>query len=76
MMSDYYYGAGYGHNIFPGFPMFMQLVLFLIFVFIVFWIVKSGNITSDSAQEILKKRLAKGEITKKEYKELLKEILE
>ncbi len=65
---------GYGHNIFPGFPIVMQLLLFVVFLVIVFWIIKSGSINSDTPQDILKKRLAKGEIKKKEYNELLKEI--
>ena len=65
---------GYGHNVFPGFPIFMQLVLFIMFLAVIIWVVKSGNINSDSPKDILKKRLAKGEIKKKEYNDLLKEI--
>jgi len=69
-----YDGYGYGHNIFLGFPIAMQFLLFLVFLGVIFWIIKSGNMSDDSAGDILKKRLARGEISKKEYKDLLKEI--
>lgn len=71
MMGD---GYGFGHSIFPGFPIFLQLLLFIIFLGVIYWIMNSGNFTNQNAEEILKKRLAKGEITKKEYNEIKKEI--
>lgn len=73
-MHDYY---GFGHMggaFFPGFGIFLQLILFLTFLGIIYWVINSSKTSNESAEEILKKRLAKGEITKKEYNELLKEI--
>lgn len=65
---------GYMHEVFPGFGLLLQLILFVIFLAIIYWVIKSGNLSNQSAEDILKKRLVKSEITKKEYKELLKEI--
>lgn len=65
---------GFGQNIFPGFGIFIQFLLFVIFIAIIYWIMNSGKFTSQNAEDILKKRLAKGEITIKEYNELKKEI--
>lgn len=69
-MVDY----GYMHSIFPGFGILIQLLLFITFLIIIYWVIKSGKIKEESAEEILKKRLARGEITKKEFNELKKEI--
>ena len=59
-----------------GYGWMFQILIFIIFVIIIYWIIKNGNFNkvSDTPEEILKKRLAKGEITKKEFNELLKEI--
>ncbi len=73
-MIDEYMMHGPGQLFFPGFPILMQFLLFLLFLGIVYWLIKSGQISNESPKDILKKRLAKGEITKKEYNELLKEI--
>jgi putative membrane protein len=66
--------TGMGRNFFPGFGIFLQLIIFIIFLGIIYFVVKKGEFASDSAENILKKRLAKGEITKKEFQELKKEI--
>jgi len=65
--------CGYG---FMGFGWIFQIFIFVIFVLIIFWIVKKGNfnLNSQSPKEIIKVRLAKGEITKKEFELLKKEI--
>jgi putative membrane protein len=69
--SDYGIGLG-GHM---GFGIFFQLIIFLGFLAIIYWVITSGNIgKSKNPEEILKTRLAKGEITKKEYHELKKEL--
>lgn len=73
MMYDNY-GMGLGQMFFPGFGILIQLLILGLIFFIVFWVLKSGKINSETPEEILKKRLAKGEITKKEYNELKKEI--
>ncbi len=66
--------VGYMHEVFPGFGLILQLGLFLIFLFVVFWVVKSGNISNESAEDIAKKRFAKGEISKKELNEIFNEL--
>jgi uncharacterized membrane protein len=71
MMHD---GYGLGTMFFPGFGILLQLLIFLGFIGIIYWVLKSGRISNESAEEILKKRLARGDIKKKEYEELLKEI--
>lgn len=75
-MGMSYYGSGMmgGNYLFPGFPILMQLILIGFFFGIVYWIVKSGKFENGTADEILKRRLAKGEISKKEYHDLLNEI--
>lgn len=73
-MMDFYNGGGLGYMFFPGFGMLVQLLLFVTFIMVILWVVKSGRYSEESAEEILKKRLAKGEISKKEYLELRKEI--
>jgi uncharacterized membrane protein len=59
---------------------FFQLVILLLFFVVIWWMLKnSGKFgyktnTGDSAKEILKKRLVNGEITKKKFELLKKEI--
>jgi len=66
------HGVGeYSNNIFPGFGL---LLMTLIFLLIVYWLVNSGKLSNESALDILKKRYVNGEISKKEFHELKKEI--
>lgn len=68
------YGIG-GHLGIPGLGILLQLFIFIGFLAITYWVVRSGNINKNtSPEEILKTRLAKGEITKKQYQELKKEL--
>lgn len=69
-------GSGFG---FPFFP----FLLFLGIIFLI-WAIAARNgsdnieeedTTEESAVEILKKRYAKGEITKRQYREMKKDIL-
>ena len=69
-MMHYYAGQGY----FPFFGVLFHLIPIVLFFLIIYWLVSSSKMSSDSAEEILKKRLARGEITKKEYEILKKEI--
>ena len=64
---------GLGQMFFPGFGFILQILLFIGFLMIIYWVLKSGNL-NNSPKDILKKRLAKGEISKKEYTDLLSEI--
>lgn len=59
-----------------------QILIFIIFFLIVYWLIKSNQNTIISTKteelpiDILKRRLAKGDITKKEFESLKKEIEE
>jgi putative membrane protein len=67
-----------------GFGWIFQIVIFVLFFLVVWWLLKSNsnfmkNETKEKKHEetpieILKRRLAKGEIDKKEFDELKKEI--
>ena len=70
----HYYGMGYGMV----WGWLFQILILVLFFWVVWWIIKgnkfgfgSGN---ESAADILKKRLAKGDISQKEYEKLKKEI--
>ncbi len=66
-------GGGYGGVLF-------QLLVVALFFMIVFWIFQGGRpmqyrvSSNESAAEILAKRYASGEITKKQYNAMKKEI--
>jgi len=55
-----------------------QLIILILFFLVVYWLVKdSGNKgRNESALDVLKRRLASGEITEKEYHRIKKEIQE
>ena len=63
------YGWGFGMWVFP-------LLILALFFAVVWWLVKQnqGYSSGDTAEQILKKRLARGEITEKEYRKIKKEI--
>ncbi len=72
----HYYGMGYGYM---GFGWLFQILILVLFFLVIWWILKSSGsfgfkIGTEPAIEILKKRLAKGEISEKEYHRLKKEI--
>ncbi|MBT3416932.1 SHOCT domain-containing protein [Candidatus Woesearchaeota archaeon] len=55
-----------------------QLIILLLFFLIIWWVLRGNNNygykSDDSAIDILNKRLASGEITKKEYEEIKRDI--
>ncbi|MBI2660676.1 SHOCT domain-containing protein [Candidatus Woesearchaeota archaeon] len=71
------YGMGYGNM---AFGWAFQLVILVLFFLVIWWMLRSSSSfgfkcrENESAIEILKKRLAKGEIDAKEYEKLKKEI--
>lgn len=60
------------HSFYFGYGWLLQILIVLLFL-LVFWWVFNG-LKTEKPKEILDSRLAKGEITLKEYKDLLKEI--
>lgn len=74
------YGPGWHHGIFFGGGMFMWIFNLLILGLLIFLAVRFlrhnplQGIDGESPEGILKKRLAKGEITKDEYENLRKTI--
>lgn len=68
------------HSGFFGYGWLIQLLIFIGFFFIVWWLIKDKRIPSEGAGprekpiEILKRRFASGELTKKEFDRLKKEI--
>lgn len=74
MMHDLYGGGMYGFYLF-------QLLIFISIFVIIWWLLKDGlqkvsqsNKNNKTPLAILKERLAKGEITIKEFEKLKKEI--
>ncbi|MFH1848658.1 MAG: SHOCT domain-containing protein [archaeon] len=62
----------YGHmGLFGGFGM---LVFWVAFVWLIVWLVGQNKATAERPAEILKARYARGDITKKQYEEMKKEI--
>lgn len=62
------------------FGIWFQVLVVLLFFAIAWWMIKGGQqpqyrvSPGESAEDILKKRYAKGEITKKQFDEMKKEI--
>jgi len=68
---------GMGHGIFgmgfPGLGLLFQLIIVGAVVFIIYWIITQTK-EKESPLEIIKKRYAVGEISKKEFEELKEEL--
>lgn len=77
MMYERYNGYGYGYDSWGW--LFMLIMMILFFIGIIIFVRYLGGEwrkgkQSETPEEILKKRYAKGEIDKKEYQEMLKEV--
>ena len=70
-----HYGFGYGYG-----GMFMGLLFFILIAALVYFIIQALNakgrppVPPESPLDILKKRYAKGEITKEEYEKIKKDL--
>jgi len=73
MMGEYAMGGGF----IMGFGFIFMLSFWGLIFYLIYLFITSNKYSTNSnlpAKEILKNRLAKGEIEKKEYEDLLKEI--
>jgi putative membrane protein len=66
--------SGMGSPFFFGFGFIFPLLIMGGIIYFTYWVIKSSKKINHTPLEILKKRLAKGEITTKEYHKLKKEI--
>lgn len=53
---------------------FFQLLILAAFFLVVYWIMKGSKSRKESALDILKKRYANGDLTKKEFENIKKDI--
>jgi putative membrane protein len=53
----------------------IQLGILILFFLVIFWVLKSSK-PKESALDILNRRYANGELTKKEYQKLKKDIFD
>lgn len=72
-MMGGYGGMGFGYG------WLFQLIIFILFFLVVWWLLRNNGALSQKSQkespmDILKRRLASGEISKKEFNDLKKEI--
>ena len=56
-----------------GYGWVFEIIILLLFFLVVYWVVKAST-KSESAIQILNRRYAKGDISKKEYLSLRKDI--
>ena len=66
------YGQGLGNGI--TYMIIAQIFFFIVTIALILWFVKN-NRQGNTPKQILNKRLASGEVTKKEYNSLLKTIM-
>lgn len=73
MMDGYGYGMGYGYGIF-GFVISILIIVGLVLVIKYLWEHAGVGMKEESALEILKRRYARGEISKEEFEEKKKDL--
>ena len=66
-----YYNMMYGYG---GFGMFFMIVFWIAIILLVVWTVQQFTKNKESALDALEKRYAKGEISKKEYLDIKKQL--
>lgn len=65
-----HYDYGYGHWL--GFP--WMVIFWIAFFLLLVWLTKNHFGPREKTKEILKRRLAKGEISKKEFDDIKKKV--
>lgn len=75
----WHYGNGYGWGMMGGWGWFFSLVFLGLFIWLIIKVIvqssRGGTPHEKSAMDILKERYAKGEISKEEFEEKKKDIL-
>ena len=75
MMDNLYGMMGYGPFGYSSFGFLFMLLFLVAIVWLIVWAIKEFTRNkSESALDILKKRFARGEITKKEYEGMKKKL--
>jgi len=74
MMDGYGYSMGYGYGIFS-FVISILIIIGLVLVIKYLWEHAGIGAKEESALEILKRRYARGEISKEEFEEKKKDLL-
>lgn len=80
----YYMGPGMmggGHGLFMGYGWVFQLIVLFLLLLIFLWLLRGQRfgyekVTTETPSEIVRRRYAAGEITKKEYHALLQDLRE
>ena len=71
-------GMHMGRGMFPGYNWLIQLVILVLLILIFWWLLKGQGFgyakSKDTPFEIVQRRYAAGEITKKEYAQLKKDL--
>ena len=62
------------HPMMMGYGWISQLIILGLFAFIVYWMIRNSG-SRETALDILKKRYASGEISKKEFERLKSEVI-
>lgn len=71
--------SGFGYGMI-GWSWFFQLLIFIILLLVIWWLVSNMHSfgfhthSRESAEDLLKKRLVKGEISAEDYRKLKREI--
>jgi len=68
-MWDMMYGTGFGWL-----GMIFMILFWIAIIWLIVWTVQQLTKNKESSTEILEKRYAKGEISKKQYSEMKKEL--
>ncbi len=66
-IGDMMYGFG-------GTGIILMILFWVVIIWLIVWVIKELTKGKESAMEILEKRYAKGEITKKQYQEMRKAL--
>ena len=69
-----YYGSPYGWWGFGWFGMVMMILFWVVIIWLIVWAIKHFTTGKESPLDILEKRFARGEISKKEYSEMKREM--